>query len=176
MKTVRSTPYFGIRITSYYGYGIGRWSTVIHVGHLAISLQFALHTMRLYQILVVLSATLLFAGEVSSMSSVSTSVASPTRLLRTHHTTTQDNTDSEERSLTPQKMMSMMKDKMTTGKYATKLGISTQLKTMTTQETEGLTQYMQSTKYIKLQAYSNFLNEMGETKKFADLVKAIKAM
>ncbi|KAG6960474.1 hypothetical protein JG688_00009569 [Phytophthora aleatoria] len=135
--------------------------------------------MRLSQVLVAIATSFLIASEASSTTTDSTkdaNIDSATSLsqrgLRIHP---EDNAVLEERVLSPEKMMAMMKGTMTKEKYAEKLGITKQLEGFTKKNIEGMLQFMQTHKYQKYQNYANFLEDKGKSKKYADLVAQIWA-
>ncbi|ETP27598.1 hypothetical protein F442_23125 [Phytophthora nicotianae P10297] len=136
--------------------------------------------MRLTQIMLVLAAPLLFVSEVSALTTDSNqissvaSLANPSqRFLRAHHDVIETDADFEERALTPEKMMKMMLNKMTKEEYAAKLGILEKINSGL--NGGALMQFMRTYKYNKYRGYMDFLNGMAKTKKYAKLVKEIKA-
>ncbi|OWY97835.1 RxLR effector protein, partial [Phytophthora megakarya] len=118
--------------------------------------------MRLSQVLIVATASMLFTCEALSATAYSdTQVASsgsPTqRLLRTHQTFAEVNDENvdEERALDTAKMARMRKDGMTAKDYAKKLNIDETLDAALRMSAEARARFMGTHKYHKYKEYFN---------------------
>ncbi|KAG3247037.1 hypothetical protein PI124_g8261 [Phytophthora idaei] len=105
-------------------------------------------------------------------------IASPTsqvqRLLRTRHTTNNGNAESEERSLTIEDMMGMMKAMKSKDAYASELGITTKMGDFVNKHAPGIEIFKATEDFKNYEAYMNFLNVMQHDNNYGPLVRMIK--
>ncbi|OWZ15358.1 RxLR effector protein [Phytophthora megakarya] len=122
--------------------------------------------MRLHQVLIVVTASMLFTCEALSATAYSdtleTSSGDPTkRLLRTQHTFAEVNDENvdEERKLDAAKMARMSKSGMTAKGYAKKLNIDEILDAALKMSAETRARFMGTHKYQKYIKYFNYLQD-----------------